>query len=123
MYTANRKVALRITSDELAHILAALPSIRPSQVFWAGYDTARLVSTDFWTEWQCPARQYGIGGEGRLIPSGVGEVRCTPRIWVDIWGRRIAEKWQEAVGCAKGWLLSRPGMTEVGLSDLRLGCN
>jgi hypothetical protein len=82
-------------------------------VFWAGYDTARLVSTSFWSEWLCPARRFRIQEDGKIMSEGDGEVRCTPRIWVDIWGRRLEDKWAEAVGCAKGWLVSRPGMTEV----------
>jgi hypothetical protein len=88
--------------------------------FWAGYDTARLVSKSFWSEWQCSARQLKLDIDGRVNPEGEGVVRCTPRIWVDIWGRRLEQKWKEAVGCAKGWLVSRPGMSEVSHSSFLL---
>jgi len=111
------QASLGVSRDELHRVLAAVADdrIQPT-AFWAGYDTARLVSQSFWSEWQCSARQIKIGEHGRFSPEGEGEVRCTPRIWIDIWGRRLNEKWEEAVGCAKGWLISRPGMSEVCLS-------
>lgn len=49
-----------------------------------------------------------------MVSGGGADVMCTPRKWVDIWGRRIDESWNQAVECARGWLMSRPGMTEVG---------
>jgi hypothetical protein len=107
------KVALGINRDELDQMLAGLSTTNHPRVFWAGYDTARLVSQSFWPEWQCPARRFKLDEDGKVDPEGDGEVRCTPRIWVDIWGRRMEDKWDEAVGCAKGWLISRPGLTEV----------
>jgi hypothetical protein len=112
------QAALGVSRDELHHLLAALSNdtIRPV-TFWAGYDTARLVSKSFWSEWQCPARQLKLDIDGRVNPEGEGVVRCTPRIWVDIWGRRLEQKWKEAAGCAKGWLVSRPGMSEVSHSS------
>lgn len=108
------QTALGVSRDELHNLLATLSNDMVQQTtFWAGYDTARLVSSSFWPEWQCPARRIKIEDDGRINPEGSGVVMCTPRVWVDIWGRRLEQKWEEAVGCAKGWLISRPGMSEV----------
>lgn len=111
--TSDVQDVLKITREELNRMLAMPHGDMPPAAFWAGYDTARLVSTTFWPEWQCLARRFMLEENGKVNPEGEGEVRCTPRIWVDIWGRKMEGKWEEAVGCAKGWLMSRPGMTEV----------
>ena len=105
---------LSLSDQDLSTALAAISALTPSQVFWAGYDTARLVSVDHWRDWLCPAISLVLD-EGRVVEGGGSEVLCTPRRWVDIWVRRIDEAWKQAVDCAKGWIMSRPGMTEVRL--------
>lgn len=99
----------------LATALAALATSTPARVFWTGYDTARLVVTEHWRDWQAPTASIVLNESGQVVSGGGTKMICTPRRWVDIWGRRIDESWNQAVECAKGWLMSRPGMTEVSL--------
>lgn len=98
---------------QLAEALADLTATTPPQCFWAGYDTARLVAITHWREWQCCAFSIRLDDAGRVMEGGGDEIVCTPRKWVDIWGRRIDDVWKQSVECAKGWLMSRPGMNEV----------
>lgn len=110
---ANVQSELRLDTRQLAGALAGLSDSSDSPVFWAGFDTARLVSRAHWSQWLCPAVTYVQNESGQFIKGGGEVVWCTPRKWVDIWGRRLEEVWTQSVDCAKGWLMSRPGMTEV----------
>jgi hypothetical protein len=108
---------LDISQESLDVTLASIPTATSQSVFWAGYDTARLVHIEFWPLWQSSARNLKLGDNGLVISGGEGEIKCTPRRWVDIWGRRIDKVWEQAVGSARGLLISRPGLTEVSLTD------
>ena len=105
---------MKITKHQLAEAVSQIATSTDPRVFWAGFDTARLVSTVYWQAWQCPAITLVQNEFGQVLQGGGEVIRCTPRKWVDIWGRRIEDVWNQAVDCAKGWLMSRPGMTEVG---------
>lgn len=104
---------MKTDQKHLASALAQLSDPAKAQVFWAGFDTARLVSTAYWQEWLCPAITLLQNEHGQVVQGGGAVIMCTPRKWVDIWGRRIDDVWDQAVDCVKGWLMSRPGMTEV----------
>jgi hypothetical protein len=104
---------LDVSRESLNATLASIPAATSQSVFWAGYDTARLVHIEFWPLWQSSARNLKLGDNGLVISGGEGEIKCTSRRWVDIWGRRIDKVWEQAVGSARGLLISRPGLTEV----------
>lgn len=103
---------LSLDDQDFSVALAALSAVSPPEVFWAGYDTARLVSVAHWRDWLCPAISIVLD-QGKVVEGGGAEIMCTPRRWIDIWGRRIDEAWNQAVECAKGWIMSRSGMSEV----------
>lgn len=111
---------MKIDPSQLAGLLAPLMGSPSSEIFWAGFDTARLVSTEHWQAWQCPAIMLVQNNLGQLVPGGGEVIMVTPRKWVDIWGRRIEDVWKQAVECGKGWLMSRPGMTEVSRRQTRI---
>lgn len=106
---------LEIDLNTLPPTLAALAQ---RETFWAGYDTARIVHTDHWTEWAIRTRPPIAHEDGRvtgLSPDPNSERLVVPRRWVDVYGRLVKEEWEQAKRNVIGWVMSRPGMTEVRL--------
>ncbi|WWD18115.1 hypothetical protein CI109_102564 [Kwoniella shandongensis] len=94
----------------LAYLASRQPE-RESQVFWAGYDTARLVSRDHWESWAIKTRlRDGVNGEGEANP-GIEEV-TSPRRWVDLYGQFMEGEWNRAANAVITHVVTRPGLTE-----------
>ena len=83
--------------------LAVLSSEKPPRIFWAGYDTARIVGVSAWPAWAVAASPRG-GGEKRW---------CRPRQWTDLYGELQRTEWDKAVNAVLGHIITQPGQTEV----------
>jgi hypothetical protein len=97
--------------------LAALAKEETPRVFWAGYDTARLVLTAHWPKWTIPTRPMPSTPSGELTEE---DERCTsPRKWINIWGEVVKEDWDLCWRAALSYIITRPGLTEVSLLRIR----
>ena len=107
--TDYHQFSLNISASELESVMKALGE----QVFWAGYDTARVVHTDFKHEWTVklhPAvRKHGAV---ERVKKGTS-IWVVPRTWVNMYGSRIDSAWERAKRAVHGLIISRPGLTEV----------
>lgn len=92
-----------LSDEALDAVFASFTQGEP-KIFWAGYDTARIISKDFWHEWTV------------AVPNSSIE-RLSPRRWVDIWGNIIPEDWDRAVRSVTGQVMHRPGITEWDLRE------
>lgn len=90
--------------------LATLAVESPSRIFWAGYDTARVVAAIECDAWMVSCNMRGGKDALEIIP---GRTKATPRRWVDIWGHRIDEEWQKACRAVLAHVFTRPGIGEV----------
>jgi hypothetical protein len=84
-------------------VFASLATDSTSEVFWAGYDTARLISAEHWNEW---THAVAVKGEVDLA-------QIRPRRWIDIYGEMLKEDWERCLRCAMGHLMTRPGILAV----------
>nr|XP_019050604.1 hypothetical protein I302_01041 [Kwoniella bestiolae CBS 10118]OCF29534.1 hypothetical protein I302_01041 [Kwoniella bestiolae CBS 10118] len=85
----------------LDHALASLASEREQQVFWTGYDTARLVSVDQRDKWCVKTTP----------PESSEEVHMGPRRWYDVYGVFREDDFVQVVQCVKGLVVVRPGIS------------
>nr|XP_019011884.1 uncharacterized protein I206_02720 [Kwoniella pini CBS 10737]OCF50665.1 hypothetical protein I206_02720 [Kwoniella pini CBS 10737] len=92
--------SVKCSTDMLEQSLAALAVEEDQRVFWAGYDTARLVSVKHWNEW-C-MRLQPMSGEERMI---------APRRWYDLYGKFDEEDFEQAMEATKSLIITRPGIT------------
>lgn len=88
-------------SSTLFAVFASLAADSPPEVFWAGYDTPRLISTQHWDDWT------------HAVPRK--NIRVRPRRWVDIFGEMLKEDWERCLKCAVGYVMVRPGVLTVSL--------
>ncbi|WVQ97216.1 hypothetical protein IAU59_004326 [Kwoniella sp. CBS 9459] len=94
--------AIGCSPDLLALAAADLASShQPQKVFWAGYDTARLVLKDHWKEWTIMTIPKG----------GLREVPTNPRRWCDLYGYLMKSDWNKAVNAVRSQIVVRPGIT------------
>jgi len=93
-----------------------LTALAKKEVFWAGYDTARIVHRVYWPYWAVHTAPPVVLEDGRI--AGISQESnddrlVAPRRWVDIYGRRVEEEWEKAKRNVLGWIVARPGMSEV----------
>jgi hypothetical protein len=100
------------TRDALDTALAALSNEQTQRVFWAGYDTARIISISHSRAWMALTRPYVLSPHGALDRQA-GRVMCIPRRWMTIYGGVMEQEWRRARTCAAGHILGRPGIMEV----------
>lgn len=109
---------LRIDGLTLARVLEALPE---GEVFWAGYDTARIVHSSFWSAWALPTRPPIRDDDGHILGESKDaglETLVVPRKWTTVWGERVDSAWAAAKRNVIGWIVSRPGCSEVSFATL-----
>ncbi|OCF33220.1 hypothetical protein I316_04961 [Kwoniella heveanensis BCC8398] len=85
----------------LSSSLADLARAQPQKVFWAGYDTARLILKDHWTAWTI-----------MTIPKGGSqEYPTNPRRWCDVFGDFMIGDWNKAINAVRSLVVVRPGIS------------
>lgn len=109
----------KLRLDEAYTMPYLLAALAKREVFWAGYDTARIVHRVFWPCWAVHTAPPVVLEDGRI--AGISQEPnadrlVAPRRWVDIYGRRVEEEWEKAKGNVLGWIVARPGMSEVRLA-------
>lgn len=97
-----------IEAEDVDNALSAIGAQRPLAVFWAGYDTARMVSTKFAQAWMQPV----IMPDERTNPPAQRPY-CTPRRWVDMYGTLLTDDLEMCVRGAVSQVVTRPGIREV----------
>lgn len=97
----------------LDSVLARLASAAHDAVFWAGYDTARLVHSSYLAAWTVKTCTRELDEEGKLDQEKSQERITLPRRWTDMWGDRIQWEWDRCVRVVLGQIITRPGLTEV----------
>ena len=102
-----------MSTSTFGAILNTLASQNPTCVFWGGYDTARLIYSDYWREWSIIGRPAMRNSAGHVIAVTTEERRICPRRWINIYGERMETEWHKAKRAVMGQILSRPSMTEV----------
>nr|ODO02333.1 hypothetical protein L204_01066 [Cryptococcus depauperatus CBS 7855] len=100
----------KISSDTLHAALAAFALEPVPRVFWAGYDTARIVSREYWPAWSIMTRP--MDSKDNKDSSQL----TNPRRWVDIYGELNVQEWIRIVNGVVSYLMARPG---VSLKTLR----
>ncbi|WVF70857.1 hypothetical protein IAT40_005651 [Kwoniella sp. CBS 6097] len=99
--------AIGCSLDLLSSALAELASptsasiLQPQKVFWAGYDTARLVLRDHWKEWTIIT----------IPKDGQEEILTNPRRWCDLYGNFMVNDWNKAINAVRSLIVVRPGIT------------
>ncbi|WVR05664.1 hypothetical protein IAU60_002686 [Kwoniella sp. DSM 27419] len=91
------------SESALGLALAAVARQDTQGVFWAGYDTARLVPVSQWETWTVPTRIREA--------SETDWTRSTPRRWCDLYGALMREDWERAVRAVKTQIMTRPGIS------------
>ncbi|WRT65885.1 uncharacterized protein IL334_002836 [Kwoniella shivajii] len=92
--------ALGCSSIHLSQVLSALTA-ENQQVFWTGYDTARLVLREHWRSWTIIVR-----------PAGEEEdMAVNPRRWCDLSGRLVKDDFDAIAESVKSLIVIRPGIT------------
>lgn len=84
------------STPDLLAAYASLAMDSTPEVFWAGYDTARLVSAKHWDAWTHP----------------IDGARIRPRRWTDIFGN-MTEDWKRCLRCVATNITTRPGILIV----------
>lgn len=107
--------ALDLQITEVDSTLAVLAGASTTEIFWTGYDTARVVSADFWHEYTIPQRIAKADPSQRSPGEPTGK-RFSPRRWFDMLGELVEGDWEKCLKCVKGHVMSRPGLTEVRLT-------
>ncbi|WVQ85486.1 hypothetical protein IAT38_007651 [Cryptococcus sp. DSM 104549] len=97
---------LRISTPRLVSAFAALASEQPPRVFWAGYDTAHLVSCELWESWAVKMRPK----EKRLVEKAAKFTH--PRRWTDVFGALNPVEWNKSVNSVLQLILARPGISQ-----------
>jgi hypothetical protein len=98
--------------------MALLASLAYREVFWAGYDTARIVHRDHWSHWAFFYREPLRDETGQVIGSHEFSGKyALPRIWTDIFGNRVEVLWEKAKRNVLGYIIARPGLSEVSPDD------
>lgn len=100
-----------LSLEDVDASLAALALEDTPRIFWAGYDNARLVSSQHWDQWSVDLADRSHDDK----ESQADAVRVAPRRWVDIWGNNIPSEWERAVKLVVAQLITRPGITEHSL--------
>ena len=95
--------------SSIDHALAALTSAKPAVIFWAGYDTARIVSIKHSLAWMQPVIRLGQATDATPTE------HCMPRRWVDLYGEVIKDDLEKCIRCAVSHITVRPGIREVSL--------
>ncbi|KAL7425064.1 hypothetical protein Q5752_000752 [Cryptotrichosporon argae] len=97
------QLAANLTAASTDAVLARLAKDE-APIFWAGYETARVVSASHWSAWAIK------------VPVDDAEpVRVAPRRWVDLWGDVIEDEWKAVVRGARSMIIANPGVTETKL--------
>jgi hypothetical protein len=96
-----------IDSSSIDIALAKLTSHRPATVFWAGYDTARIVSSKHALAWMQPVSTT----TGTAVST---HIYCAPRRWVDMFGNLLQDDLDKSIRGAMAHIMTRPGISEVG---------
>jgi hypothetical protein len=84
-------------AETLMDVYALLAADSPTEVFWAGYDTARLISVEHWNEWTVAVKDRQV----------------KPRRWTTISGEVLQGDWERCLRCTAAQIATRPGITIV----------
>jgi len=109
------KVQARLGVNTLT-LIRLFETLSKKEIFWAGYDTARIVHTSYWQAWALATRPPIRDPDGRILgvsTDDTKEVLVAPRRWTTVWGERVESTWEAAKRNVIGWVVSRPGCTEV----------
>lgn len=100
-------------------MVPVLAGLHKARVFWAGYDTARLVHLDYWKEWTAFYRDGVRDSTNQVVElSSFPGRNVLPRIWTDIFGHMVPDLWERAKRNVLGYIIGRPGASEVSVSPL-----
>lgn len=104
--------ALHCEPQNLDAVLATIAKSSSDRVFWAGYDTARLVHRAYWSTWSVVVRRPPSASEIANEGESDTEKRIAPRRWYDIYGTFLSTEYRIAARAVTGHVISRPGQTE-----------
>ncbi|KAK8865706.1 hypothetical protein IAR55_000851 [Kwoniella newhampshirensis] len=109
--------ALGCSLDTMNMTLASLasPTAEKSPVFWAGYDTARLVSRKHWDSWTVTTR--APSSLLRHAEDSRPDAQTKPRRWCDLYGRFMEGEWNRALHAVIAQVAARPGLSERRLRE------
>lgn len=96
---------IRCSPVQLDQSLAFLSSQDDHTVFWTGYDTARLVSKEYWESWCVKVTPQG----SNLTDGNANAVLLGPRRWYDVYGVFKEDDFVKVVESVKSLIISRPG--------------
>ncbi|ORY28627.1 hypothetical protein BCR39DRAFT_534519 [Naematelia encephala] len=117
---AELEFATKLSTDALDSAFSFLAREGAQRVFWAGYDTARLVSISHWDDWTLPCRTRVLTERGDPDYQKAVPRRCYPRRWIDIWGEVIESEWRRSIRSMIGHFVYQSNMTEVRCSSFFL---
>jgi hypothetical protein len=104
---------LNMSVDSVDAVLAALAREDEPRVFWAGYNNAALVASQYWRDWSASVSPRAVQRAAPIDDHVI--VPAAPRRWVDIWGDLILPDWHAALKLVLGTITTRPGLTEANL--------
>lgn len=104
-----------------ADMYALLDSLSAQDIFYAGYDTARLVHKLHWSSWALYYHQVERSALGHPTRMLTHRGRwAVPRKWTTIYGETDEVEWERAKQFALSIIATRPGITDVSLGFLTL---
>nr|XP_018264916.1 uncharacterized protein I303_03097 [Kwoniella dejecticola CBS 10117]OBR87074.1 hypothetical protein I303_03097 [Kwoniella dejecticola CBS 10117] len=97
--TAELLSSISCSKHKFHQALAVLSLEGNQRVFWAGYDTARLISVKHWGAWCIAVKAED--GQDKMI---------APRRWYDLYGKFDEADFEKATECTKSLIMTRPGI-------------
>jgi hypothetical protein len=91
----------RTSKADIVRLAQVLLRARAPLLFWAGYDSSRLVHFMFVGDWTV------------AIPGSEPFQRVAPRYWIDIRGQLVPDAWRQSVNLVRSLVMHQPGVTEV----------
>ncbi|WWC87968.1 uncharacterized protein L201_002870 [Kwoniella dendrophila CBS 6074] len=98
--------AIGCEQETLKSALAALAEEEKHRVFWTGYDTARLVLTDYWESWSIKLRPRRVDNNEQQLD----DIRINPRRWYNLYGEWNCEDYKKSIESVKSLIILRPGI-------------
>jgi hypothetical protein len=115
-----------LPSRDLIDLVQVFSASSPPLGFFSGFDQARFISSSHAASWAIsiptlpPSSAEDRDEEKMMNGAEDGREMVWPRKWLDLRGEVMERDFRRAVRCVCGWLITRPGISEVSSFSLPL---